>query len=266
MRDIGRVGTGNSPPALCHFNSFQEQGVALPTGDVMTRFGMTGLRRTLFATVFFSLSAPAALAHDAASVKVAVNAGSGATINGYTPRKRIAQHPRNQARATRFIDSSKGRYVAQARPIDRTFNATRRALPSGEAGFEQSFEQLLLRYLRASIDSVKFDTAVRRARADFLGGAGQVTAPQEPITVEQAPAVPIQPTDGLLTEVANEGSLRPKAGIIRVSEHQKQLGRQRAALRNRQLDPESAARNFRFYRPNEAYDVRFPSVVYLNSN
>ncbi len=269
MRDIGRVGTGNSPPALCHFNSFEKQGLALPTGDAMTRFAKTGLRRTLLATIFLSFSAPVALAGDAAATKVAANTQTDGTINGYTPRKRIDAHPRNRDRQVRVISTTDAGYIAPTRATQLTYNATRKvaanAPATGGVDLERKFERLLLRYLRESIDAVEFDTAYGRARAELLRRGERVGYP-ESVIVEQQPRRPHEPADGLLTEVANDGPLRPKAGIIRVSPAQKQLGRLRAAARYRKLDTENAARYFRYYRPNEAYDARFPSFVYLNSN
>lgn len=52
--------------------------------------------------------------------------------------------------------------------------------------------------------------------------------------------------------------------IIHVSEKMKQLGEARAARREAAMLENLDSIEFRFYRPNEAYDVRFPSIVYLD--
>jgi hypothetical protein len=59
---------------------------------------------------------------------------------------------------------------------------------------------------------------------------------------------------------------RPGAKVIHVSDELKDLGEERAERRRERLNSGHDNRVFRFYRSNEAYDVRFPSVVYLNSN
>lgn len=67
-----------------------------------------------------------------------------------------------------------------------------------------------------------------------------------------------------LRELAVPGQTRPAARIIRVPNSLKTLGEERADRRAEQFDGDEQLRYFRFYRPTEAYDVRFPSVVYLD--
>ena len=56
---------------------------------------------------------------------------------------------------------------------------------------------------------------------------------------------------------------RPPAKIISVTDDLKALGNERAERRRDRLNNGTDNRVFRFYRDNEAYDERFPSVVYL---
>ena len=56
---------------------------------------------------------------------------------------------------------------------------------------------------------------------------------------------------------------RPGAKIIRVTERQKQLGEARAAIREARMIEQIDKLDIRFYRDTEAYDARFPSIVYL---
>lgn len=56
---------------------------------------------------------------------------------------------------------------------------------------------------------------------------------------------------------------RPAANIVRVTDDKKTLGEERAERRRDRLNNGTDNRVFRFYRDNEAYDERFPSVVYL---
>ncbi len=56
---------------------------------------------------------------------------------------------------------------------------------------------------------------------------------------------------------------RPGSKIIRVSEKMKRLGEARAAIREEKILKEIDNIDIRFYRDNEAYDARYPSIVYL---
>ena len=56
---------------------------------------------------------------------------------------------------------------------------------------------------------------------------------------------------------------RPGAKIIRVTERQKRLGEARAAIREARMIEQIDKLDIRFYRDTEAYDARFPSIVYL---
>jgi len=56
---------------------------------------------------------------------------------------------------------------------------------------------------------------------------------------------------------------RPGSKIIRVSEKMKRLGEERAAIREEKMLKQIDNIDIQFYRDNEAYDVRFPSIVYL---
>ncbi|MCJ8310946.1 MAG: hypothetical protein HRU27_18620 [Rhizobiaceae bacterium] len=59
--------------------------------------------------------------------------------------------------------------------------------------------------------------------------------------------------------------MRTRAGakIIKVSEKMKRLGEERAAKREAKMMAEFDNLDIRYYRNNEAYDARFPSIVYL---
>ncbi|MEP0944285.1 MAG: hypothetical protein ABJH63_12610 [Rhizobiaceae bacterium] len=57
---------------------------------------------------------------------------------------------------------------------------------------------------------------------------------------------------------------RPGAKIIRVSEKMKRLGEERAAKREARMLEELDNLDIRYYRDSEAYDARFPSIVYLD--
>ena len=56
---------------------------------------------------------------------------------------------------------------------------------------------------------------------------------------------------------------RSGAKIIKVSEKMKRLGEERAALREAKMLENWDNLDIRYYRNNEAYDARFPSIVYL---
>ena len=56
---------------------------------------------------------------------------------------------------------------------------------------------------------------------------------------------------------------RPGAKILRVTERQKQLGEARAAIREARMIEQIDELDIRFYRDTEAYDARYPSIVYL---
>ncbi|MEP1208332.1 MAG: hypothetical protein ABJM29_08840 [Rhizobiaceae bacterium] len=56
---------------------------------------------------------------------------------------------------------------------------------------------------------------------------------------------------------------RPGSKIIHVSEKMKQLGEERAAKREERMLEQIDKLDIRFYRDNEAYDARFPSIVFL---
>lgn len=59
--------------------------------------------------------------------------------------------------------------------------------------------------------------------------------------------------------------MRTRAGakIIKVSEKMKRLGEERAAKREAKMLEQMDNLDIRYYRDNEAYDARFPSIVYL---
>lgn len=68
-----------------------------------------------------------------------------------------------------------------------------------------------------------------------------------------------------LHERATKQPLMPKALVIRVPEELKILADDREIKRYANNVGGIDVSNFRFYRPNEAYDPRFPDVVYLVS-
>lgn len=53
--------------------------------------------------------------------------------------------------------------------------------------------------------------------------------------------------------------------ILQVTQEQFVMGESRAARREQRMLDNFENIDIRYYRPNEAYDVRFPSVVYLDS-
>lgn len=238
---------------------------------LFAKFGTkSGLRPALLCAAFVSLTASTALAGNPApapkSHGVVKNASYQKT--GYRPRHRIATHPRNRnrvvqtysrgARKVRVVDTS----TSTQKAPKTGFNAHR----SGGVDHRNRFERLKLRYLRESIDAVGLENARIRAAEHFTrrsGNGGVFDTGLVPARgFEYAPA---SPSEGILTEVANDGPLRPSAGIIRVTQREKIIGEERAAARSRRFNRENSSRYIRFYRDNEAYDVRFPSVVYLTS-
>lgn len=72
-------------------------------------------------------------------------------------------------------------------------------------------------------------------------------------------------TAGFLREKVRYSPTRSRAKIIHVSSAMKKLAEKRAAAREALYYKEADKIEFRYYRPNEAYDVRFPSVVYLDA-
>ena len=81
------------------------------------------------------------------------------------------------------------------------------------------------------------------------------------IVVNEGPAAPLG-----LQITGTRVQQRPPAKVIQVSHDLKTLGEERAERQADRLNSHGDERVFRFYRENEAYDVRFPSVVYLKSD
>ncbi len=67
-----------------------------------------------------------------------------------------------------------------------------------------------------------------------------------------------------LRELASPSHTRRRAKIIRVSDEMKRLAEERADRRAARRQNRINSSNFRYYRDNEAYDVRFPDFVYLD--
>ncbi len=81
------------------------------------------------------------------------------------------------------------------------------------------------------------------------------------VSINEAPRAPL----GLqLTRTFMEQ--RAPAKVLTVNNDLKSLGEERAERRRDRYDVDGDKRVFRFYRDNEAYDERFPSVVYLKSD
>lgn len=66
-----------------------------------------------------------------------------------------------------------------------------------------------------------------------------------------------------LRNKVNISPRRSASKIIRVSDEMKRLGEERAANREVKMRQNIDDIEFGFYRESEAYDVRFPSIVYL---
>ena len=69
---------------------------------------------------------------------------------------------------------------------------------------------------------------------------------------------------GSLRQKVSYSQTRSLAKIIHVSDEMKDLGEIRAARRESRMLQEIDTIEFGFYRDNEAYDMRFPSIVYLD--
>jgi len=230
----------------------------------------SGLRPALLCAVFASFAASTAIAGNVVPVPGDTGAKKQQTsrVAELRPRNRIATHPRNKNRPVKTYrrGNRKVRVVDTSRSTTRAprtaFNAQRSGL------FTDNFERLERQFLRESIDAVELNNERRRANLDFIrraGNRGAFDGDTIPRIGREIYFAPVSPTEGVLREAVNNGPLRPNAGIIRVTESQKIIGERRAAARARRYNREDTARYFRFYRPNEAYDVRFPSVVYLTS-
>ena len=63
------------------------------------------------------------------------------------------------------------------------------------------------------------------------------------------------------TAIQRPGS---EAKILHVTPEQRELGESRAARREARMLERFDETEFGYYRPNEAYNIRFPSVVYLD--
>lgn len=72
-------------------------------------------------------------------------------------------------------------------------------------------------------------------------------------------------TSGFLREKVTYSPTRSRAKIIHVSDRMKRLGEERAARREARMLRNIKNIKFGYYRKNEAYDVRFPSIVYLDT-
>lgn len=154
--------------------------------------------------------------------------------------------------------------AAQQRPL--RFGATgEERVPAPRLGrrdfrigdnFENRLENLVLRRLRRGID-----------RPFGLGQRGAI--PAISVTGGTANALSIvnnrNDASGLLREYSPDGGRKPEALVIKVPEHLKRLGEKRADQRALAFEEEGEKRQFGYYRDNEAYDLRFPSVVYLRS-
>ncbi|NKB52051.1 MAG: hypothetical protein GKR97_07500 [Rhizobiaceae bacterium] len=66
-----------------------------------------------------------------------------------------------------------------------------------------------------------------------------------------------------LRDKVNQMRRRSGSKIIRVSEKMKRLGEERAARREAKMLKQIDNVDIRFYRNSEAYDARYPSIVYL---
>lgn len=69
---------------------------------------------------------------------------------------------------------------------------------------------------------------------------------------------------GQLQEKVRYSPRRSMSKIIHVSEEMKELGEERAERREARMIEQMDQLDIRFYRDNEAYDARFPSIVYLD--
>ena len=68
---------------------------------------------------------------------------------------------------------------------------------------------------------------------------------------------------GELRNKVSYSPLRTMSKIIHVSDEMLELGEERAARREERMIDQIDEIDIRFYRDNEAYDVRYPSIVYL---
>ncbi|MGI9353806.1 MAG: hypothetical protein ACR2PF_01375 [Rhizobiaceae bacterium] len=243
----------------------------------MILFAKSGIRPVLYCAAFVSLAASTALADNPAPAHDGQGTQKHAakSINGYVPRNRINAHPRNLNRQfetyqrdgknVRVIDVRDSGLLAPRVSSKPNRRLAFRKQPTGGVSLDNSFDRLVLRRLRRGIDASDFRDARRRTLSDRARFNGRGDLIDEAFGVEEIYNVPIHPREGLLTEVANDGPLRPRAKIIQVSDDQKIIGEQRAAGRAGRFNRENGNKYVRFYRDNEAYDVRFPSIVYLNS-
>ncbi len=101
----------------------------------------------------------------------------------------------------------------------------------------------------------------------FPGAPGPAGSPDVSVALsdrENRQPEPL-PGTGILREAASPGYFRPKANIIRVPDELRELGEARAAHRDNLFSNYKGEIDVRFYRDREAYDARFPDVVFLDS-
>ena len=230
----------------------------------MTLFAKAGLRPAIISAMFVSICTSSVLMAGPTFANSGLNATKGTgNVSKLRPRNRIEAHPRNRnrqvksytrnGRNVRVIETAGSSFIAGSPTAIRS-DSTRR------------IKRLIRRDLRQSIDAGAIELRNLRngqgaLSADAIGGNSiGNTSPGE--VIQQVPASPSQ---GQLTEVLNNGVLRPRAEITSVSERQKIDGERKAAARAQRFRRDGGTIRFRFYRENEAYDERFPSVVYLNS-
>jgi hypothetical protein len=70
--------------------------------------------------------------------------------------------------------------------------------------------------------------------------------------------------NSLMRDKVSDSPRRSASKIIHVSYKMLQLGESRAAKREARMLKEMENLDIRYYRDNEAYDARFPSIVYLD--
>lgn len=71
--------------------------------------------------------------------------------------------------------------------------------------------------------------------------------------------------DSFLRNKVTYSPQRSIARILHVTDEQLALGEKRAERREAKMLDQIDTIEFGYYRPNEAYDVRFPSIVYLDA-
>ena len=118
------------------------------------------------------------------------------------------------------------------------------------------------RGFHAIAGSSHHDTVVRH---EFRRGYDHFSAPLVIVYSDDDASDQQDFSDSFLREKATYSPSRSAAKVLRVTPEQLQIGEARAARREARMLEQIDQLDIRFYRPNEAYDARFPSVVYLDS-